>query len=216
MNLKYSILARILESGAIGIVRSRKEIDLVKTVDALRAGGLQCIEITVGTPGALEAISLLSQRDILIGAGTVLDSETATLALNAGARFLITPTLSIDVAQTARQKGAAVILGAYTPTEILEAWADGGADLVKVFPAASLGPEYFRALRGPLPQIPLAAVGGITAQNAAEYLLSGAAVVCSGSVADPKVAEEGAYDKLTQNARELVSAVISARKERTR
>jgi 2-dehydro-3-deoxyphosphogluconate aldolase/(4S)-4-hydroxy-2-oxoglutarate aldolase len=165
------------------------------------------------TPGALRAIEEASGKvdGVLMGAGTVLDGPTARQAILAGAEFLVTPTVELDVIEMAHRYGVVIIAGAMTPTEILTAW-EAGADMVKVFPANVLGPGYLKAVHGPLPQIPLVPTGGVTAKTAGEFIRAGAAVVCAGSwLVDKKAVAEGRYEILTARARELLNAVNEAR-----
>ncbi|HAF70554.1 MAG: 2-dehydro-3-deoxyphosphogluconate aldolase/4-hydroxy-2-oxoglutarate aldolase [Acetothermia bacterium 64_32] len=209
------ILKELVDLGALGIIRVQSSTDLVRTAEALREGGLSCLEITMTTPGALRAIEEARGElpDVLMGAGTVLDAPTARQAILAGAQFLVTPTVELDVIEVAHRYGVPVIPGAMTPTEILTAW-EAGADMVKVFPASVLGPAYIKAIRGPLPQIPLAPTGGITADNAGEFVKAGAALVCAGGwLVDKKAVAEGRYEVLTENAKRLLDAVRKARKE---
>ena len=213
MLTKRLILDRLLERGALGIIRVQNHVGLIQTVNALYAGGLIYIEITMTTPGALGAIEEVAGKleDVLIGAGTVLDGPTARQAILAGAEFLVTPTVELDVIEMAHRYGVVVIAGAMTPTEILTAW-EAGADMVKVFPANVLGPGYLKAVHGPLPQIPLVPTGGITADNAAKFIHAGAAMVCAGGwLVDKKAVAEGRYEVLTARARELLNAVNEAR-----
>ena len=210
---KSGVLAKLTEAGVLGIIRVEKVEDLVRIAQALHAGGLSCLEITMTTPGALRAIEEVREElsEVLMGAGTVLDAATARQAILVGAEFLVTPTVKLDVIETAHRYGVPVIPGAMTPTEILTAW-EAGADMVKVFPASVLGPGFVRALRGPLPQIPLVPTGGITAENVGEFIRAGAAVVCAGGwLVDKKAVAEGRYEVLTENARRLVEAVRKAR-----
>ncbi len=167
------------------------------------------------TPGALRAIEEAREElpDVLMGAGTVLDAPTARQAILSGAQFLVTPTVALDVIETAHRYGVPVIPGAMTPTEILTAW-EAGADMVKVFPASMLGPRYIKAIRGPLPQIPLAPTGGITAKNAGDYIRAGAALVCAGGwLVDKEAVAAGRYEVFTERARRLMEAVGKARQE---
>ena len=206
-------MEKLTNSGALGIIRVQTSEDLVRIAEALHAGGLSCLEITMNTPGALRAIEAAREElpDVLMGAGTVLDAATACQAILAGAQFLVTPTVKLDVIETAHRYGVPVIPGAMTPTEILTAW-EAGADLVKVFPASVLGPKYIQEIHGPLPQIPLVPTGGITADNAGEFIRAGAVAVCVGSwLVDKRALTEGRYEVLTQRARQLVEAVRKAR-----
>lgn len=205
------------ENGALGIVRVQQVEDLLSIVCALQDGGLECIEITMTTPGALRAIeeAVVRLQGVLIGAGTVLDAHTARQAILAGAEFLVTPTVKLDVIKVAHRYGKLIISGAMTPTEILTAW-EAGADMVKVFPAAVLGPSFLKAVLAPLPQIPLVPTGGVTADTAGDYVQAGAVMVCAGGwLVDKKAVSEGRYQLLTERARQLVSAVRKAKEGRS-
>jgi 2-dehydro-3-deoxyphosphogluconate aldolase/(4S)-4-hydroxy-2-oxoglutarate aldolase len=209
-----AVVERIERSGLVAIVRLGFSAALPRVAEALTAGGIDALEFTVTTPGALAAITAsrtaLGDR-ALIGAGTVLDADTARGAIRAGAVFIVTPTLALDVIRVCREAGVPVFPGAMTPTEILAAWT-AGADIVKVFPASALGPDYLRQVRAPLPQIKLMPTGGISAANAADYLRAGAvALGVGGRLVDPAAVAEERWDLLTQRARELVQAVAAAR-----
>jgi len=209
---KGDVLEELVDSGALGIIRVKGTQDLVQIAKALHAGGLSCLEITMTTPGALRAIEDAREElpNVLMGAGTVLDASTARQAILAGAQFLVTPTVALDVVEVAHRYGVPVIPGAMTPTEILTAW-EAGADMVKVFPAEVLGPGFIKALHGPLPQIPLVPTGGITADNAGDFIRAGAALVCAGGwLVDKEAVAAGRYEVLTENARRLVEAVRAA------
>ena len=215
MNMEAT-LGSILSNGAIGIVRMETTSGLVRVVEALASGGMDCIEITMTTPGALAAIETVAERlpDVVIGAGTVLDGETACDAIRAGARFLVTPAVTLDVVEAARRYGAVSIPGAMTPTEVLSAW-QAGANLIKLFPASVGGPGFFSALKGPLPQIPLVATGGVSAENAPAYIEAGAAAVCFGGSLIPKrIVEESDYDELTRRTERAMERVSEAMKGR--
>jgi len=206
---KADTLEGLNDSGVIGIIRVSTAQDLIRIAKALREGGLSCLEITMTTPGALRAIEEAQEElpDVLMGAGTVLDAATARQAILAGAQFLVTPTVALDVIEMAHRYGVPVIPGAMTPTEILTCW-EAGADMVKVFPASVLGPGFIKAVHGPLPQIPLVPTGGITADNAGEFIRAGAAMVCAGGwLVDSRAVAEGRYEVLTEKARRLVEAV---------
>jgi len=210
---KDSHKIKLIEASVLGIIRVREAGSLFDIVQTLRNGGLECIEITMTTPGALRAIEEVAGKlnGVLMGAGTVLDAATARQAILAGAEFLVTPTVELDVIETARRYGKVVIAGAMTPTEILTAW-EAGADMVKVFPANVLGPGYLKAVHGPLPQIPLVPTGGVTAKTAGEFIHAGAAMVCAGGwLVDKKAVAEGRYEVLTERARHLVEAVEKAK-----
>jgi len=211
--IENTTLTRILKEQIVGIVRLDGPSDFHQIVESLVSGGVSCIEIAMTTPGALGAIegTTASVPGILMGAGTVLDATTARQAILAGAEFLVTPTVELEVIETARRYGKVVISGAMTPTEILAAW-EAGADIVKVFPANVLGPSYLQAVHGPLPQIPLAPTGGVTAETAGEFIRAGAVAVCAGGwLIDKKAITDGCYEVLTARARELVDVVSTAR-----
>ncbi len=210
-----SIVQRLLDTGALGIIRIKTAEDLIRIAQALHDGGLSCLEITMNTPGALRAIEEAQEKlpEVLMGAGTVLDAATARQAILAGAQFLVTPTVKLDVLEMAHRYGVPAIIGAMTPTEILTAW-EAGAAMVKVFPASVLGPKYIQEVHGPLPQVPLVPTGGITAENAGDFIKAGAALVCVGSwLVDKKAVAEGRYEVLTQRARALMEVVGRAREE---
>jgi len=201
--------------GVLGVIRIRSSDDLLRIAEALATGGLPYVELTMTTPGALRAIEEVSSElsEVIIGVGTVLDAPTARQAILAGARFLVTPTVKLDVLEVAHRYGVPAIIGAMTPSEILTAW-EAGADMVKVFPSSALSPRYIEEVHGPLPQIPLVPTGGITADNAGEFIRAGAAAVCAGSwLVDKSAVAEGRYELITERARSLVEAVRKAREE---
>lgn len=212
--MSADVVTRIETLGVVAIVRLNTGAPLLDVASALADGGINVLEFTVTTPGALRAIeegtTRLRER-VLLGAGTVLDAETARMAILAGAKFIVMPTLNPDVITLCRRYSVPVVPGAMTPTEILTAW-QAGADFVKVFPASALGPEFLRQIRAPLPQVKLMPTGGISAANVADYLKAGAAAVgVGGRLVDRQAVVEGHFDVLTQRARELVQAVNVAR-----
>ncbi len=177
-----STLSQILEGKIVAIIRGAKPDDVLKIVNALFEGGVGIIEITLNSPNALAVIKELAREvgdKILIGAGTVLDAETARAALLAGAKFIISPSLNVEIIKMTKSYGAVSIPGAFTPTEIVTAYTNG-ADIIKVFPA-SIGVQYFKDLRGPLPQIPLMPTGGINLENINEFQKTGAVAFGIGS-----------------------------------
>jgi len=214
---KEKSLARLIDSGVIAVVRVPDASQLIKLAEALEKGGVTNIEFTMTTPGALkmieEAISTFGDR-ILLGAGTVLDGETARAAILAGAEYVVSPNLSLDLIRICRRYGKIVVPGALTPTEILAAW-EAGADLVKVFPAAAVGgPEYIKSLLGPLPQVKLLPTGGVDVTNAGAFIKAGAvAVGVGGKLVDRKLVAEGRFDLITETARQLVKAVAEAKEQ---
>src|SRR3990170_6744468 len=178
MKSHFEILKKILDEKIVAIVRLDSGEQLVNVAEALKAGGISVIEFTCTTPGALDMIKKASGHfggEVLLGAGTVLDPETARAAIQAGAELIVTPTVNLVTIQTCRRYGKPILAGAMTPTEMLTVW-EGGADLVKVFPAGALGEaEYIKAVLAPLPQLRLVPTGGVSAENAAGYLRAGAA-----------------------------------------
>lgn len=204
----------IESSGVIAIVRFDRSEDLVQVARAVRAGGVRAIEFTMTTPNALDIIEQSARefgQDVLLGAGTVLDPETARAAILAGAQFIVAPTLNQQVIETCRRYSKAVIPGAFTPTEILTAW-ECGADFVKVFPADFGGPDYLKAILAPLPQIKLIPVGGVSLENTAAFIKAGAsAVAVGGNLVKKTAIAAKRFDELTELARSYVQAVSGAR-----
>jgi 2-dehydro-3-deoxyphosphogluconate aldolase/(4S)-4-hydroxy-2-oxoglutarate aldolase len=206
--------AALEELGAVAIVRLESAARLRHVVDALIEGGIRAVEVTMTTKGALEALAECNAAlgdSVMLGAGTVLDTETARQAVSVGARFVVGPTLCPGVVRLCRRYDVVSIPGAYTPTEVTAAW-ETGADFVKVFPAGSLGPTYFRELRGPLPQPRLVATGGVTLDNAGAFIAAGAvAVGVGGALVERGAVERGDYAAITERARRLVDSVREAR-----
>lgn len=215
---KHASIQYILDKCIVAVVRADTGgDDLVKVVEAVAAGGVHCIEVTMTTPGALQCIETASRQlkgaDALLGVGTVLDAETCRMAILAGAEYVVSPTLSVPVIQMARRYGKPVICGAYTPTEILTAW-DHGSDLVKVFPASVGGPEYLKAIKGPLPQIPLVPTGGVDLTTIEAFLKAGAsALAVGGNLVNNKLIKAGDFAAITANAKAFAEAVAKARQK---
>jgi 2-dehydro-3-deoxyphosphogluconate aldolase/(4S)-4-hydroxy-2-oxoglutarate aldolase len=207
-------IQQIEEGGVIAIVRFDRSEDLVQVARAVRAGGVRAIEFTMTTPNALQIIQQAAREfgpDVLLGAGTVLDPETARAAILAGAEFVVAPTLDPATIEVCRRYSKVVIPGAFTPTEILTAW-ECGADFVKVFPAEFGGPGYFKAVLAPLPQVKLIPVGGVSLETTGDFIKAGAAAVAVGSNLVKKSAiAAGRFDELTELARGFVAAVKQAR-----
>ena len=207
-------LRTILDTGIVAIVRSDSPRGLIETVRALASGGVRAIEVTMTTPGALEAIAAAAREageDYVIGAGSVLDGDAARAAILAGAEFLVSPNLDLNTIRVVKRYGKAICPGAFTPTEVLAAW-EVGADIVKVFPASSVGPEYIAALRGPLPQVRYMPVGGVELANAAAFLRAGAcALGVGGALVNRKLIAAGDWPRITDLARQYVAAVAQAR-----
>jgi 2-dehydro-3-deoxyphosphogluconate aldolase / (4S)-4-hydroxy-2-oxoglutarate aldolase len=206
----FEILKRLMEGKVVAVVRLDSGDQLVKVAEALNAGGISAIEFTIPTPGALDMIKQATAYfgdAVIMGAGTVLDPETARAAILAGAQFIVTPALNPKTIELCHRYGKPIIPGAMTPTEILTAW-EAGADMVKVFPADSLGPAYLKAVLAPLPQVRLAPTGGISADNAAEYLKAGAtALGVGGKLVDKSAVARGDWAVLTAEAQRLMEIV---------
>jgi len=211
---KESQLRHILDCGIVAVVRSTDSEQLVEAVRALADGGVTVAEITMTVPDALKVLRhvrhALGDR-VLLGAGTILDTETARAALLNGAEYLVAPTLNLEVIRLAQRYSKIVMPGAFTPTEILTAW-EAGADIVKVFPAEVVGPAFFKALRGPLPQVRLMPTGGVDLNTAAEFLRAGACCLGLGSqLVEPKAIAERNFDRIRDLARQYVDIVKTLR-----
>ena len=213
--MSYSrCLECINTTGIIAILRASSSDSLLKAAEALHAGGVLAIEVTLTTPGALEVIREAQQKlsqEIYFGAGSVLDPETTRAAIFAGANFIVAPSLNLDVIKLCRRYSIPVIPGAFTPTEIVTAW-EAGADLIKIFPASVGGPEMIKALKAPLPQIDLVPVGGVEISNTASFFRAGAAAVGVGSslVNDPLLSR-GDYDEITSRAKQFIQEAALGR-----
>lgn len=209
-----AVVQRLRATGVIPVVRATSAEEALRLSAAIIGGGLTVLEITLTVPGAMQVLEQLRRRDpgLLLGVGSVLDAKSARSALAAGAEFIVTPALAPDVVKLCRKENVAVLPGALTPTEVVEAWKLG-ADFVKVFPAGALGgPAYVKSLRGPLPQVELVPTGGVSLANVAEYLQAGAAAVGVGSdLADVEAIRRGRGDKVTDLARAYLAAVAKAR-----
>ncbi|MEE4310388.1 MAG: bifunctional 4-hydroxy-2-oxoglutarate aldolase/2-dehydro-3-deoxy-phosphogluconate aldolase [candidate division KSB1 bacterium] len=211
---RQETLKKIEDAGVIAVIRLSDVKKLEKIIESLAKGGMNALEITMTTPGALDIMKELSQNNtsgFLIGAGTVLDPETARMAIVAGAEFVVGPVLNIDVIKMVHRYDKVVIPGAFTPTEILNAW-DHGADVVKVFPATAGGPKYFKDVLGPLPQVKLTPTGGVSLNNAAEFIKAGACCLGVGSaLLDKKMIAESDWDGLAGKAAAFIKAVEEGR-----
>ncbi len=203
-------LSILLETKVIAVIRMSDAAKLRKVTEAIGRGGVRAIEITMTTPGALEVIRDLAaskEAGSLVGAGTALDVGTAEAAVRAGADFVVSPVTDFETIRRCRKLDTVVCPGAFSPTEILSAWREG-ADIVKVFPATSLGPKFFRDLRGPLPQIRLMPTGGVSIENAAEFIAAGACCVGIGTaLLDAKAIAADDWDALTAKAGQLIKSL---------
>ncbi|MEW6229831.1 MAG: bifunctional 4-hydroxy-2-oxoglutarate aldolase/2-dehydro-3-deoxy-phosphogluconate aldolase, partial [Bacillota bacterium] len=211
---KEQQLKAIVDSGVVAVIRTNSAEELVGICRAMADGGVVGVEITMTSPGAMEAIREASKElrgQAIIGAGSVLDPETARAAMLAGADFIVGPVLNLELVRLCKRYGKIVIPGAYTPTEILTAW-EAGADVVKVFPATKLGPSFIKDVLGPLPQVKLTPTGGVNLENLGEFLKAGAVFVGVGTaLVDKKLVAEQDWAGLAKLAARYVEAARAAR-----
>lgn len=212
---KLNIMNYLSKYGIIAVVRTDSSDKLIRTVEAMAEGGVHCIEVTMTSPGALECIEAathsLAGADVCIGVGSVLDAVSARLAIKAGAQYVVSPITSREVIEMAHLYGKPCMPGAFTPTEIYNAWLMGG-DFIKVFPAGFGGLEYIKAVRAPLPQIPLVPTGGVDLSNLADFIKAGVtAIGVGGNLAGKKLIDAGDYKGLAENARRYADAFHAAR-----
>jgi len=213
MQDKASNFKILLNGGVVPVVRAKSTNDAMKIVYAIKEGGINTVEITMTIPGAIGVMEEVAKKfgdEVLLGAGTVLDAETARTSILAGAEFVVSPCLNEDLIRICKRYAKMVIPGAMTPTEILKAW-EMGADIVKVFPAGNLGgPKYIKAIKAPLPQILLNPTGGVNLENAAEFIRAGASIISVGSaLVDKKAVAEGKFEVLTSKAKQFVEEIKS-------
>ena len=210
-------LQRVLDCGIVAVVRSNDSSQLVEVCKALVDGGVDVAEITFTVPDALEVLRAVRKalgNDLLLGAGTVLDTETARAAILAGAEYLVSPTLNLEVIQMAKRYGKLVMPGVYTPTEALTAW-QAGADILKVFPAEIVGPAFFKAMRGPLPQLRMMPTGGVDPNTAESFLQAGAVCLGIGSqLIEPQAVAARDFGRITRLARQYRDIVCEFRKKK--
>ena len=211
---KLEQMRRIEACGIVAIIRASSANELIDAAAAIHTGGVDVIEVTMTTPNALQVISDVSSTygdSVLVGAGSVLDAETARAVMLAGAEFVVSPVTKADVIEICNRYSKVVIPGAFTPTEILMAW-EAGADYVKVFPSSGVGASYIKDVKAPLPHIPLIPTGGITAENAAEFISAGATALGVGSaLVNNQLIAAGAFESLTERAKKLCAEVQHAR-----
>jgi len=212
--MRHEIVADLIRRGAVAVIRMTDTERLLRVVEAICEGGVTAIEITMSVPRAFEMIEEVVRRlgdSALVGAGTVLDAETARLAIAAGARYVVSPVFKPEIIRTAHRYDVPALPGAFTPTEILAAH-EAGADIVKVFPADVVGMTFFKAIKAPMPQLRLMPTGGVTLTNAGDWLRAGACAVGVGSaLLDTKAITDARWDKLTENARLLMASIRQAR-----
>jgi 2-dehydro-3-deoxyphosphogluconate aldolase/(4S)-4-hydroxy-2-oxoglutarate aldolase len=213
---REAITAAIEQAGIVAVIRMKDAARLRAVVDAIAAGGVRVLEVTMTVPGAVDLIAALAPAlpdGFLLGAGTVTDSATASRVIDAGARFVVGPVFRRDVIAACHGRGVPVMPGCFTPTEILDAW-ESGADIVKVFPATALGPGFFKDVRGPLPQVKMMPTGGVTIDNAGDWIRAGAVAVGVGTaLLDARAIADGKYDVLQSNAERIVASVRAAKEQ---
>lgn len=207
-------LQRVLNSGIVAILRAPSAEQLVPVAEALYRGGIEVLEVTFTVPGAADVIRDLCRTlgdQMLLGAGTILDTETARTAILAGAEFLVSPSVNVDVIRLAHRYDKLMLTGAYTPTEVVTAW-EAGADVIKLFPAEIGGPALLKALRGPLPQVRFLPTGGVNLQTLPSWLEAGAcAVGMGGSLVDAAAMQRGDFAAIEATARQYVELYQATR-----
>ena len=211
------ILSYIVDIGIVPIVRTSTAEGAIKAIEAIHRGGIRAAEITMTVPGAIKALEKLADQfgdKIVLGAGTVLDPETARMCMLAGAQFFVTPSLNLATIQVAKRYSKPIFPGALTPTEVLSAW-DHGANAVKIFPASAVGgAKYIKALKGPFPQIEMIPTGGVNLETTADFLKAGScAVAVGGELVDAKTIKEGKFEVFEERARQYLAVVQKARAE---
>ncbi|MCC6539869.1 MAG: bifunctional 4-hydroxy-2-oxoglutarate aldolase/2-dehydro-3-deoxy-phosphogluconate aldolase [Bryobacterales bacterium] len=214
---KQQVLASMLDIGIVPVVRTTSAESAILAIEAIYNGGIRAAEITMTVPGAIKALEKVADKfgdKIVLGAGTVLDPETARICTLAGAEFFVTPALKLATIEMARRYSKVICTGALTPTEVLTAW-ESGSDIVKVFPCGAVGgPKYIKALKGPLPQVEMVPTGGVNLETAGEFLKAGAcAVAVGGELVDPKLIKSGNYDEMTKLAQQYLAVIAKARAE---
>ena len=211
---KAEVLSALRGIGLVPVLRAESEEQALQLASAIAAGGVTVLEVTMTVPGAIRVMGRLAKErpDILVGAGTVLDPETARMCILEGAQFVVSPALNLKTIDMCHRYGVAVLPGALTPTEIVTAW-EAGADVVKVFPASALGgAKYLKSIKAPLPQVELIPTGGVSLATAAEFLEAGAFALGVGSdLVDLKAIVKGTPETITENARKYLAIVRSVR-----
>ena len=211
---RHDILDSVLASGAVAVVRMADSGRLVRLAEAIAEGGVTAIEVTMTTPNALDVIGEVSRRlgdAVTVGVGSVLDAETVRRAVDAGARYVVSPVFKREVVEASHRRGVPVMPGCFTPTEILAA-TEAGADVVKVFPADVFGPSFFKAVLAPMPHLRMMPTGGVSHANAGDWIRAGAVAVGVGSaLLDTQAIADGDWSTLTHNARTLRQSVEAGR-----
>lgn len=213
---RIETLQRLSDSPVIAVIRMNDTSKLMNVIEALNHGGVKFIEITFTTPNAADVIKDVSKKvssDFVVGAGTVLDPETARTAILAGAKFVVGPVLNIETIRLVHRYDIMMLPGAFTPTEILTAW-EYGADVVKVFPATALGPNFFKDIKGPLPQVRMLPTGGVSVENAGEFIRAGAFAVAAGTdLLDKSAIANDKFEIIAEKAKRLIANVKAAKKQ---
>ncbi len=214
---KQQILSFITDIGIVPVVRTATAEGAIKAIEAIYAGGVRAAEITMTVPGAIRALEKVADQfgdKIVLGAGTVLDPETARACMLAGAQFFVTPSLRLSTIEMVRRYSKVICPGALTPTEVVTAW-EAGADIVKIFPCGNVGgAKYIKALRGPFPHIEMIPTGGVNLETAGEFLKAGAcAVAVGGELVDAKTIKEGRFDIIEERTRQYLAVIAKARAE---
>jgi 2-dehydro-3-deoxyphosphogluconate aldolase/(4S)-4-hydroxy-2-oxoglutarate aldolase len=211
---RAAVTAQIEALGVVAVIRLKDPGKLRAVVDAMTEGGVRALEVTMTVPGAVDLIRTLAATlpdGFLLGAGTVIDPATARAVIDAGARFVVGPVFRPDVIAACHEHDVPVMPGCFSPTEILAAH-ECGADIIKVFPATMLGPQFLKDVRAPLPQVKLMPTGGVTLDNAGDWIRAGAVAVGLGSsLLDAKAIESNRFDVITANARKVVANIAAAR-----
>jgi len=212
---KAEITKKIVDIGVVPVVRASSAAQAIAAAEAVCAGGISVVEVTMTVPGAVEVIAQLVKTmssAVLVGAGTVLNADSARRCLDAGAQFLVSPGFDLETVKFANGKGVLIIAGALTPTEVITAW-NAGSDLVKIFPCGNVGgAKYIKALKGPLPQIPMIPTGGVNLTTAAEFIQAGSAAVgVGGELILAAALKSGNTREITELAKQYVSIVREAR-----
>lgn len=214
---KQEVAKKVVEVGIIPVVRASSAEQAMRAAEAVYAGGIPIVEVTMTVPGAIDLISQLSKSigsEVVIGAGTVLDAETADRCIDAGAEFVVSPGFDLETVKLANRLGKLVMAGALTPTEVITAWK-AGSDLVKVFPCGSVGgAKYIKALKAPLPHVPMVPTGGVNLNTAAEFIQAGAAALgIGGELVSAAALQSGNTNEITETARKLVAVVCKTRRQ---
>ncbi len=212
---KQAAIRQIVETGVIPVIRAASAEKAMRAIDAIKAGGVSTMEITMTVPGAVKVMEEVARRygsEVLVGAGTVLDAETARICILAGAQFVISPALNLETIALCKRYGVVAMPGALTPTEVVQAWT-AGADFVKVFPAGALGgANYIKSLKAPFPQIEIVPTGGVSLKTAADFIRAGASALGIGAdLVDLEALKEGKSNLITERARQYVEIVRNAR-----